>query len=66
MFHDFVDSKEWDQIIAESDPDFVPGPNEEMGLQNIHIFGLANVLHRPIVLLDSLKGLQSAGDYTGE
>ncbi|XP_071853755.1 deubiquitinating protein VCPIP1-like isoform X2 [Apostichopus japonicus] len=65
MFHDFVDSKEWDQIIAESDPDFVPGPNEEMGLQNIHIFGLANVLHRPIVLLDSLKGLQSAGDYTG-
>ena len=65
LFCDFVDAKEWDIIIAESDPDYLPGPNEAFGLQNIHIFGLANVLHRPIILLDSLSGLQSSGDYTG-
>ncbi|XP_041466903.1 deubiquitinating protein VCPIP1-like isoform X1 [Lytechinus variegatus] len=65
MFRDFVDNSEWPQIIAESDPDYLPGPNEAMGLQNIHIFGLANILRRPIVLLDSLSGLESFGDYSG-
>lgn len=65
LFCDFVDKDEWPHIIAESDPDYLPGPNEAMGLQNIHIFGLANVLRRPIILLDSLSGLQSFGDYSG-
>ncbi|XP_071490949.1 deubiquitinating protein VCPIP1-like [Diadema antillarum] len=65
LFRDFVDKDEWQHIIQESDPDYFPGPNELMGLQNIHIFGLANVLRRPIILLDSLSGLQSFGDYSG-
>ncbi|XP_071795965.1 deubiquitinating protein VCPIP1-like [Asterias amurensis] len=64
-FKDFLDSSEWTQIIAESDPDYLPSETEAFGLQNIHIFGLANVLQRPIILLDSLEGLQSSGDYSG-
>lgn len=39
-------------------------PGVPLGLRNIHIFGLANVLHRPIILLDSLSGMRSSGDYS--
>ncbi|XP_066272769.1 deubiquitinating protein VCPIP1-like [Branchiostoma lanceolatum] len=65
LFHDFIDSSEWDDIIEECDPDFTPRDGEPLGLRNIHVFGLANVLHRPIILLDSLEGLQSSADYCG-
>ncbi|KAI8501465.1 Deubiquitinating protein VCIP135 [Branchiostoma belcheri] len=65
LFHDFIDSSEWDDIIEECDPDFTPRDGEPLGLRNIHVFGLANVLHRPIILLDSLEGLQSSADYSG-
>ncbi|BFZ16195.1 hypothetical protein BsWGS_19234 [Bradybaena similaris] len=64
QFQDFIDAIEWDLIIEECDPDFVPKGAEPTGLRNIHIFGLANVLKRPIVLLDSLEGIQSPGDYS--
>ncbi len=66
MFADFVDQDEWADIIEECDADFVPQYGEPLGLRNIHIFGLANVLRRPIILLDSLSGIQSSGDYTGK
>ena len=62
---DFIDTDEWSLIIKECEPDFVPSGTEATGLRNIHIFGLANVLHRPIILLDSIAGMQSSGDYSG-
>lgn len=63
LFHDFINDFEWRVIIDECDPDFEPPDGELLGLRNIHIFGLANVLKRPIILLDSLSGMQSCGDY---
>ncbi|ETE70510.1 Deubiquitinating protein, partial [Ophiophagus hannah] len=64
LFHDFIDAAEWEDIINECDPLFIPPEGVPMGLRNIHIFGLANVLHRPIILLDSLSGMRSSGDYS--
>ncbi|XP_051879716.1 deubiquitinating protein VCPIP1 isoform X1 [Pristis pectinata] len=64
LFHDFIDAAEWEDIINECDPLFVPPEGVPLGLRNIHIFGLANVLHRPIILLDSLSGMRSCGDYS--
>lgn len=66
LFRDFVDKDEWGAIIDECDPYYIPPEGEALGLRNIHIFGLANVLHRPIVLLDSKSGIQSSGDYSGK
>ncbi len=65
MFKDFYSEEDWPDIIAEAGPDFQPPDGQELGLRNIHIFGLANVLHRPIVLIDSLSGVKSSGDYSG-
>ncbi|XP_026993689.1 deubiquitinating protein VCPIP1 isoform X1 [Tachysurus fulvidraco] len=64
LFQDFIDTAEWQDIISECDPLFVPPEGVPLGLRNIHIFGLANVLHRPIILLDSLSGMRSSGDYS--
>ncbi|KAM4552244.1 deubiquitinating protein VCPIP1 [Odontesthes bonariensis] len=64
LFQDFIDAAEWEDIINECDPLFVPPEGVPLGLRNIHIFGLANVLHRPIILLDSLSGMSSPGDYS--
>ncbi|CAL1580650.1 unnamed protein product [Knipowitschia caucasica] len=64
LFQDFIDADEWEDIINECDPLFVPPEGVPLGLRNIHIFGLANVLHRPIILLDSLSGMRSSGDYS--
>ncbi|XP_056149260.1 deubiquitinating protein VCPIP1-like [Lampris incognitus] len=64
LFQDFIDAAEWEDIINECDPLFTPPEGVPLGLRNIHIFGLANVLHRPIVLLDSLSGMRSSGDYS--
>ncbi|CAB4030560.1 Hypothetical predicted protein, partial [Paramuricea clavata] len=65
LFRDFLDTNEWDEIVNEADPNYHPPTNEPFGLRTIHVFGLANVLHRPIILLDSLEGMQSSGDYSG-
>jgi len=65
LFCDFIEISEWKDIIAECDPNFVPNYGDTHGLRNIHILGLANVLHRPIILIDSLEGMQSKGDYSG-
>lgn len=66
LLNDFINSSEWADIIAECDPDYSPCDNEMLGLRNIHVFGLANVLKRPILLVDSVAGMQSSGDYSGE
>ncbi|CAH1785484.1 unnamed protein product [Owenia fusiformis] len=65
LFKDFIGENEWENIIAECDPYYIPPDGEALGLRNIHIFGLANVLRRPIILLDSMTGLKSSGDYAG-
>ncbi|XP_067655119.1 deubiquitinating protein VCPIP1-like isoform X1 [Haliotis asinina] len=65
LFQDFIDKDEWSDIISECHPDFIPPDSEPLGLRNIHIFGLANVLKRPIILIDSIEGMQSSGDYYG-
>ncbi|XP_032815417.1 deubiquitinating protein VCPIP1 isoform X2 [Petromyzon marinus] len=64
LFREFVDTCEWQDIVSECDPAFVPPEGVPLGLRNIHIFGLANVLRRPILLLDSWEGMQSPGDYS--
>ncbi|XP_061425634.1 deubiquitinating protein VCPIP1 isoform X2 [Lethenteron reissneri] len=64
LFREFVDMCEWQDIVSECDPAFVPPEGVPLGLRNIHIFGLANVLRRPILLLDSWEGMQSPGDYS--
>ncbi|XP_068722589.1 deubiquitinating protein VCPIP1-like [Montipora capricornis] len=65
LFRDFIHEDEWIDIISEADPYFEPPDGEGLGLRNIHVFGLANVLHRPIILLDNVSGMQSSGDYSG-
>jgi len=65
LFKEFYSSEEWEGLIAEAGPDWKPPAGQTLGLCNIHVFGLANVLHRPIILLDSLSGMQSSGDYSG-
>ena len=65
LFQDFVDQDEWEDIIDECDPYYLPPEGEALGMRNIHIFGLANVLRRPIILLDSKHGMNSSGDYSG-
>ena len=65
IFKEFYSEEEWSDIIDEAGPDFHPPDGQSLGLRNIHVFGLANVLRRPIILLDSLEGMQSCGDYSG-
>ncbi len=64
LFKDFYSEEEWEGIIAEAGPDWKPPDGQTLGLCNIHVYGLANVLHRPIILLDSLSGMHSSGDYS--
>jgi deubiquitinating protein VCIP135 len=61
---DFISVNEWEDIVAESDAEYRPAHGEAHGLGNIHIFVLANVLRRPIILIDSLEGMKSSGDYS--
>ncbi|XP_043221105.1 deubiquitinating protein VCPIP1-like [Amphibalanus amphitrite] len=63
LFREFISAEDWPLIVDECDPDYVPPDGQPHGLRNIHVFGLANVLRRPIVLLDSFTGLRSSGDY---
>ena len=65
LFKDFYGPEEWEELIAEAGPDWKPPDGQTLGLCNIHVYGLANVLRRPIILLDSLTGMQSSGDYSG-
>lgn len=65
LFKEFYSAEEWEGLVAEAAPDWKPPDGQTLGLCNIHVFGLANVLHRPIILLDNLMGMQSSGDYSG-
>lgn len=66
MLQGFINASEWDVIIEECDPDYVPDESkgEILGLRNIHVFGLANILKRPIILLDCAAGMICSGDYS--
>lgn len=66
LLQDFINASEWDLIIEECDPDYIPeeAKGEILGLRNIHVFGLANVVKRPIILLDSAAGMNCSGDYS--
>ena len=64
LFKEFYSAEEWEGLVAEAAPDWKPPDGQTLGLCNIHVFGLANVLHRPIILLDSVLGMQSSGDYS--
>jgi hypothetical protein len=61
-----VEDDEWGTIINECLPHFKPVDGEPAGLRNIHILVLANVLKRPIILLDSVSQMIKVGDYSGE
>lgn len=69
VYSNFFDSSdgEWERIVAEAHPDYRPPANstDGHGLCVIHIFALANVLRRPILLLDGMEGLKSKCEYTG-
>ena len=52
----FLSEEEWPEIVEEAAPDYQPPDGQPLGLRTVHIFALANVLHRPIILLDSLAG----------
>ena len=65
QFQDFYSPEEWEGLIAEAGPDWKPPDGQSLGLCNLHVYGLANVLRRPIFLLDSLEGMQCSGDYSG-
>ena len=65
LFKEFYSTEELEGFIAEAGPDWTPPDGQTLGLCNIHVYGLANVLRRPVILLDSLMGMQSSGDYSG-
>jgi len=62
----FIFEEEWDTIVEERDSDSQPKDmGKPLGLSNIHVFGLARIHHRPIILLNSLQSIKSFGDYAG-
>ena len=71
LFADFItEESEWKQIIEESDPSYVPAASKDadaseiQGLGTVHIQALANLLHRPIIVLDAPEGIASFGYYS--
>ncbi|XP_039287040.1 deubiquitinating protein VCPIP1-like [Nilaparvata lugens] len=64
LLGDFINRSEWPCIIQECDPDYHPLDDEILGLRNVHIFGLANLLRRPILLLDNLSGINTSAEYS--
>lgn len=65
MLKDFLSEEEWPEIVEEAGPDYQPPDGQPLGLRTVHIFALANVLHRPIILLDNLAGMEKRGEYSG-
>lgn len=64
LLGDFINASEWPCIIAECDADYVPVDGDMVGLRTIHVFGLANMLQRPIILLDSIAGMNTSAEYS--
>ncbi|XP_019851334.1 PREDICTED: deubiquitinating protein VCIP135-like isoform X2 [Amphimedon queenslandica] len=60
----FSYDEDWAEIISEADPDYEPPPGVSIGLRNVHIFALANVLRRPIIVLDGNTGIASDSEYS--
>ncbi|CAH1389098.1 unnamed protein product [Nezara viridula] len=59
----WISNQEWGNIIEECDPTYSPPDGSMVGLRNIHVFGLANLLRRPIILIDCLQGMKASADY---
>lgn len=65
LLRDIILDDEWKDIITEADPNFRPLDINTHKVRAIHLFGLANVLHRPIILLDNLNSImESNGAHT--
>lgn len=63
MGEHFCSEHEFLQSIHEVSDDYKPENGGERGLTFVHIFVLAHIFRRPIILLDA--DMQSNGDYTG-
>ncbi|XP_065072259.1 deubiquitinating protein VCPIP1-like [Rhopilema esculentum] len=61
--HEFYSPDSFNQYIKEADPDYKPPPDTELGLSDLHIFALANILHRPIFLFDGEKKIQKESKF---
>ena len=59
----FYSAEDIDQFIRETCPDYQPEDGNQRGLTLVHIFVLAQVLHRPIILLDA--DMKANAEYTG-
>ena len=59
----YLEKAEWNHIIAESNPAF-SRDTQMRGLGVVHIQALANILKRPIILLEDMAGIRSAGYYS--
>ena len=59
----FYPCEEFEKYMKEANPDYKPVDGNQIGLTFVHIFVLAHVLHRPIMLVDAdMKGNEP---YTG-
>ena len=63
LLQSFYSAEDINQYIRETCPDYQPADKEQRGLTLVHIFVLAQVLHRPIILLDTDMNVNTA--YTG-
>ena len=61
--HEFYSPDNFNQCIEEADPDYKPPPDTELGLSDLHIFALANILHRPIFLFDGENKIQRESKF---
>jgi len=59
----YITECEWPLIVEEADPYYL-SDGATLGLRNVHVFALANILKRPIILLDSPDCMDNAGDFS--
>merc|ERR1711962_602075 len=59
----YITECEWPLIVEEADPYYL-SDGAPLGLRNVHVFALANILKRPIILLDSPDCMDNAGDFS--
>ena len=59
----YITEAEWPLIVEEADPYYL-SDGATLGLRNVHVFALANIVKRPIILLDSPDCMDNAGDFS--
>ena len=50
----YITECEWPLIVEEADPYYL-SDGATLGLRNVHVFALANILKRPIILLGTVR-----------